>query len=110
MLLPVPTMVCDAANASPPANNAIATTSPPARPSILLRLRVRRSLTVFTIRTNTRSGLPIRKSGPASGGRGDAIGVEDRVDVTQARDALLELLGVSDLQHEAVLHHRVLGG
>src|SRR4051795_1646901 len=33
-----------------------------------------------------------------SGGRGDAIGVEDRVDVPQARDALLELLRVSDLQ------------
>ena len=37
------------------------------------------------------------------------VGVEDRLDVAQAGDALLQLLGVADLDHEAVLDHRVLG-
>ena len=48
-----------------------------------------------------------RLSGSAA--RGDPVGVEDRLDVAQAGDALLELLGVADLDHEAVLHHRVVG-
>ena len=41
--------------------------------------------------------------------RRDAVGVEDRLDVPKARDALLQLLGVADLDDEAVLDHRVLG-
>ena len=37
------------------------------------------------------------------------IGVEDRLDVAQPPDALAQLLGVADLDDEAVLDHRVLG-
>src|SRR4029077_3502093 len=45
----------------------------------------------------------------SSYGRGDAVRVEYALDVAQARDALLQLLGVADLDDEAVFHHRVLG-
>src|ERR1700712_3387082 len=37
---------------------------------------------------------------------GDAVGVEDALDVADARDGLLEALGVGDLDDELVLHHR----
>ena len=37
---------------------------------------------------------------------GDAVGVEHRVDVAQARDGALERRRVGDLDDEAVLHHR----
>src|SRR5258707_13919427 len=44
-----------------------------------------------------------------SAGRGDPVCVEDRVDVSQAVDALLQLLGVGHLDDEAILDHRVPG-
>src|SRR5918992_3146206 len=47
-------------------------------------------------------------SGSRSAARRHPVGVEDGVDVAQPGDALLELAVVADLDHEAVLHHRVL--
>src|SRR6476469_8746395 len=70
------------------------------------------------------SGLPISPVGPvtatasdtsppsgwpSSSGRGYAIGIEDAVDVSKPADAVLELLRIADLDHELVLHHRVVG-
>src|SRR5437588_6156171 len=42
--------------------------------------------------------------------RGDAVGVEDRVDVAQAVDGLIERARVADLDYKAVLDHRVADG
>src|SRR4051812_24555259 len=50
-----------------------------------------------------------RSSRRTSSRRRHAIGVEHRVDVSQAADALAELLAVSHLDDEPVLDHRVLG-
>src|SRR5688500_17583392 len=55
-----------------------------------------------------RNGTTTLTAGLGSGGH--AVGVEHGVDVTEAPDALAELISVADLHHEAVLHHRVLGG
>ena len=74
-----------------------------------------------------REGSTRREDDARGGGRGDprrrrrlrlsaysvgrhAVGVEDRVDVPQAGDAVAQLLGVADLDDEAVPDHRVLGG
>src|SRR5690348_1733253 len=79
---------------------AATATSNPSRLPVDLRLSILALITQFYR----------KRIGFCSAGRCDAVGVEDRLDVPQPRDALLELLGVTDLQHEAVLHHRVLGG
>src|SRR3954449_7743748 len=101
-------MMGAAPNASPAARRPIATTSAPATANFALRVPL--SLIRFIIRTNTRMGLTMRGCVEDSAGGRNAVSVKDPVHVPKPRDALLELLGVTDLEHEAVLHHRVLGG
>src|SRR6202000_3297102 len=59
------------------------------------------------IATVSANGSP-RPQRRRSGGRGYAIRVEDRLDVAEAGDALLELLGVPHFDHEPIFHHRMV--
>src|SRR3954449_2273783 len=53
-------------------------------------------------------GWPLGQSFRLRRARRDAVGVEDRVDVAQARDRRVQRLGVRDLEYEAVAHHLVV--
>ena len=57
-------------------------------------------------RSRGREGDRLRTT---SGGRSNAVRIEDRLHVAKSRQALLEGLGISNLDHELILDHRVLG-
>src|SRR5262249_36431319 len=107
-------IVCEAARARPPANNTPATAIPS---TIARRLRVLlgfesslRRTTRLLLRPTRPGGLPLVTVLEHSTGRSDSVCIEDRVDVPQPGDALLELLRIAHLEHEPVLDHRVLRG